>query len=99
MAVLDVQVVSIRLARVTFVTRGAGPQCGTQCDRPPRAGWVTSLGRSQMRPVVCVCVIRTQPVFETIHAGLLIPAVCRLRLETPLTSADRRRPIELCVNG
>jgi hypothetical protein len=69
MALPDVQVVSIPLARVTFVTRRAGPQGGAQCDRPPRAGWVTSACvRSQMRPVACDCVIRTQPALETIHA-------------------------------
>jgi len=36
MALPDVQVVSIRLARVTFVTRRAGSQGGSRCDRPSR---------------------------------------------------------------
>jgi len=63
--VSDVQVVSIRLARVTFVTRRSGPQAA-QCDRPPRAGRVTSACVGHKCDVVCDCVIRTQAALETI---------------------------------
>jgi hypothetical protein len=42
MALPDVEVVSIRLARVTFVTRKAGPQGGPRYDRLSRAGCATS---------------------------------------------------------
>src|SRR5260221_13389909 len=88
MAPLDVQVVAVRPARVAFVTRTAGRHGGTQGDRPFGE-------RSQMPRVGCECVIRERPEFETMHphAGL-IPAMRRLPLELPLTSADRpgRRP-------
>ena len=42
MAPLDVQMVSIHLARVTFATHRAATRDGAQCDRPPRAKCVTS---------------------------------------------------------
>ena len=42
MALLDVQMVSIRLVRVTFATHRAALHDGPQCDRPLRAEWVRS---------------------------------------------------------
>jgi hypothetical protein len=80
MALPGVPVVSIRLARVTFVTRRGGTARRRAVRLTAPAGWVTSAcGRSQMRPVACDCVIRTQPALETIHAHAgLMPAVCRL---------------------
>ena len=42
MALLDVQMVSIRVARVTFATHRAATRDGAQCDRPPGAKCVTS---------------------------------------------------------
>src|SRR6202171_2094845 len=86
MALLDVQMVSIRVARVAFVTRRQAPYGGTQCDELPRVRWVTSAcGRSQMQRIVCDSVIWEQSTFGTMHphAGL-IPAVCRLPLEIGL---------------
>ena len=44
MALPDVQVVSIRLARVTFVTRRTGPQGGAQRDRPATTYYVKDSG-------------------------------------------------------
>jgi hypothetical protein len=42
MALLDVQMVSIHLARVTFATHSAAPHDSAECDRPARAECVTS---------------------------------------------------------
>ena len=86
MALLEVQMVSIRPARVAFVTRMQGRYGGAQCDEPPRVRWVTSAcGRSQMQRIACDSVIGEQPAFGTMHPhAWLIPAVCRLPLELAL---------------
>ena len=91
MTVPDIRVVSIRVARVTFVTQGGDTMAACHADGPLRPKRAASVcGRPQMPRVACAYVTQKQPVFAIMHRHARWPIVCEMPLEIPLTPTNQR---------